>query len=267
MALRAAQAELGRQAASDERRRIAREIHDIVAHSLTVTMLHLTGARYILARDPEGAAAALVEAERPGRQSLADVWRTVGLLEAEGDPRVRSLTPTPLPGAEDIATLVRDYAQAGLDAHYTGTGPVARVSAAAGLALYRITQEALANVVKHAAGAHVNVELRTESDVHLRVSDDGKPDLTGSGARMDAASRLGVAGMRERAVLLGGTLSAGPTSYPLFRSCSRRTGSRAYFSTITTLGTPQDAMLQEVRVESFFSADDATAQRTWINAD
>jgi hypothetical protein len=55
--------------------------------------------------------------------------------------------------------------------------------------------------------------------------------------------------------------------YPLFRSCSRRTGSRAYFSTITIVGTPQDAMLQEVRVESFVPADDATAQRTWINAD
>jgi Histidine kinase len=107
IALRAAQAELGRQAASDERRRIAREIHDIVAHSLTVTMLHLTGARFILARDPDGAAAALVEAERLGRQSLADVRRTVGLLEAEADPRVQSLAP--LPSAEDIATLVHDY--------------------------------------------------------------------------------------------------------------------------------------------------------------
>jgi signal transduction histidine kinase len=208
LALRAAQAELGRQAASDERRRIARDIHDIVAHSLTVTMLHLTGARYILARDPEGAAAALVEAERLGRQSLADVRRTVGLLEAEGAPRVPPLAP--LPGAEDIATLVHDYTQAGLDAQYIGSGQVARVSAAAGLALYRITQEALANVAKHASGAHVNVELRTELDVHLRVSDDGESHLAGCEARLDAASGLGVAGMRERATLLGGTLTAGP---------------------------------------------------------
>jgi signal transduction histidine kinase len=208
-ALRAAQADLARQAASDERRRIAREIHDIVAHSLTVTMLHLTGARYILARDPEGAAAALVEAERLGRQSLADVRRTIGLLEAEGEREAGSLAP--LPTAEDIPKLVDEYAQAGLDAHYDGSGQLTHLSAAAGLALYRITQEALANVAKHAPGAHVNVELRTEADIHLCVSDDGRPAVAGSRTREDAVSGLGLAGMRERAVLLGGTLTAGPS--------------------------------------------------------
>jgi signal transduction histidine kinase len=81
--LRAAQADLATQAAAEERRRIAREVHDVIAHTLAVTMLHLTGARHILRRDPERASEALAEAERLGRQSLADIRRTVGLLQTE----------------------------------------------------------------------------------------------------------------------------------------------------------------------------------------
>jgi signal transduction histidine kinase len=208
MAGRAAQTDLARQAASDERRRIAREIHDVVAHSLTVTMLHLTAARYILSRDPEGAAAALADAERLGRQSLADVRRTVGLLAGEG--AVNSATLAPLPGADDIPTLVADYARAGLDAHYTRSGEAFELPAA-GLALYRIAQEALANVAKHAPGAHVSVRLRTEADVLLQVSDDGVRDAVDQDSRStDAGSGLGLLGMRERALLLRGTLTAGP---------------------------------------------------------
>jgi signal transduction histidine kinase len=172
-------------------------------------MLHLTAARYILSRDPEGAAAALADAERLGRQSLADVRRTVGLLAAEGT--VNSPTLAPLPGADDIPTLVADYARAGLDADYTRSGEASELPPAAGLALYRIAQEALANVAKHAPGAHVSVRLRTAADVLLQVSDDGVGGAVDQESRSDdAGSGLGLLGMRERAVLLGGTLTAGP---------------------------------------------------------
>jgi signal transduction histidine kinase len=114
--LRAAQAELATQAAAAERQRIAREIHDVVAHSLAVTMLHLTGARHILQRDPQRAEQALAQAERLGRQSLTDVRRTVGLLQAPeasaaGAPPVLS----PLSTALDVKALVDEYSSAGMD--------------------------------------------------------------------------------------------------------------------------------------------------------
>src|SRR5215471_12308782 len=101
--LRAAQADLAIQAAAAERQRIAREIHDVVAHSLAVTMLHLTGARHILQRDPRRAEQALAQAERLGRQSLADVRRTVGLLQTpEASTTGAPPVLTPLPTASDV---------------------------------------------------------------------------------------------------------------------------------------------------------------------
>jgi len=141
--LRAAQSELASQAAAEERRRIAREVHDLIAHSLTVTMLHLTGARLTLQNDgdTEEAIAGLAEAERLGRQSLADIRRTVGLLgSANGD------TPTapPLPGALEVDSLVQGYAAAGLAVTLQAYGEARDVSPATGLALYRIVQESLA---------------------------------------------------------------------------------------------------------------------------
>ena len=100
--LKAAQAGLAERAAADERQRIAREIHDVVAHSLAVTMLHLTGARLALHRDPKEAEAALLEAERLGRESLAEIRRTVGLLAPEGTG-----TAAPMPTAADIHSSSR----------------------------------------------------------------------------------------------------------------------------------------------------------------
>ena len=209
-ALRAAQADLARQAAAEERRRIAREVHDVIAHSLTITMLHLTGARHVLQRDPQRAAEALAQAEQLGRQSLADVRRTVGLL-ADGDGREDDRAPAtaPLPGAEEIAELVAGYARAGLDAHLTVAGDPAALPPAAGLGLYRIAQEALANAVKHAPGARVEVALSIgPREATLRICDSG-PDDGAPRSPAPGGSGLGLAGMRERAALLGGTLTAG----------------------------------------------------------
>jgi signal transduction histidine kinase len=205
--LRAAQAELAREAAAEERRRIAREIHDVAAHTLAVTMLHLTGVRLLLQRrggDPD-AIGALAEAERLGRQGLDDVRRTVGLL-GDGGTAAR---PAPLPGGDALERLVAEYRAAGLDVRLDLKGNPAQVPAATGLALYRILEEALANVVKHAPGAGADVALTIGSAVRLCVRNSGVRD-GGPAVSVGSGSGLGLVGMRERVAALGGTLEAGP---------------------------------------------------------
>src|SRR6266498_3027999 len=110
VALRAAQADLRARAAAEERHRVAREVHDVIAHALTITLLQITGARHVLFRDPASANAALGEAERLGRQSLADIRRTVGLLGDKQSPG----TEAPLPTLEDLPDLVEGFRHAGL---------------------------------------------------------------------------------------------------------------------------------------------------------
>jgi len=205
--LRDAQAELARQSARDERRRIAREIHDVIAHSLTVTMLHLSAARLAVRTDPGEAEEALLEAERVGRQSLADVRRTVDLLSA-GDGGGEG-TRAPLPGAADIAALVQQFAAAGLDVQLQVQGDAATVAPATGLGLYRIAQESLANVVKHAPGARVVVDLDINAQsVSLRVRNGAADGVPGEAPA--APGGFGIGGMAQRAALLGGTVEAGP---------------------------------------------------------
>ena len=202
---RQSQQKLAELAASDERRRIAREVHDVIAHSLSVTLLHVTGARRGLQqdRDVDEAADALEEAERLGRQAMADIRRTVGLLD---DAAAKT---APEPGAADIPDLVEDFARAGLDVTLQCRGADDRIPATAGLALYRIAQESLANVAKHAPAA--------ESELTLVVSGDPTPVAT-----LTVTSRLprpvgaacpegrGVRGMRQRVELLNGSITAGP---------------------------------------------------------
>ena len=199
---RKAQAELAQRAAAEERQRIAREIHDVVAHSLAVTMLHLTGARLALRRDPAEAEEALLEAERLGRQSLAEIRRTVGLLAPEGTG-----TAAPMPAAADIPQLVREFEAAGLDVDFELTGDPGALAPATGLGLYRVAQESLSNVVRHAPDTHTTMSLCVSDDVvSLRV----RNHLAGASAPPSTDGGLGVRGMRERVTLLGGELRAGP---------------------------------------------------------
>jgi signal transduction histidine kinase len=198
--LHAASAQLAEQAAGAERERIAGELHDVVAHSLAVTMLHLTGARLALATDDrDEAMAALVEAERSGRASMNDIRRSVGVL------RAGSGTDAPQPLAAELPALVEGFRGAGLPIDLDVSGPLADVSAASGLALYRIAQESLANVVKHAAGAAAAVRVGIADGVaRLRVSNPVGPDV----AAVDETAGWGVRGMRQRAEALGGTFVA-----------------------------------------------------------
>ncbi|MBF6173657.1 sensor histidine kinase [Nocardia blacklockiae] len=189
------------RAADEERRRIAREVHDVIAHSLSVTMLHLTAARHALQtdRDVDEAVDALTDAERLGRQAMSDIRRTVGLL----DQRPSSWAPEP--GLDDMDGLVADFVRAGLPVDYTLVGDTGSVSAATGLALYRISQESLANVAKHAPGAEVVLRIEiTASEVSALVTN------TTPGWTVHRGRGMGISGMRQRATLLGGSLTAGP---------------------------------------------------------
>ncbi|OJZ69305.1 two-component sensor histidine kinase [Mycobacterium paraffinicum] len=202
-----AQKMLAQHAAADERRRIAREVHDVIAHSLSITLLHLTGARRGLQqdRDIDDAVEALEQAERLGRQAMADIRRTVGLLD---NSPTKPAQTTPEPGIDDVGVLVADFQRAGLDAALRIDGPTERVSPAVGLALYRITQESLANIAKHAPDSKSTVVLRI-SAASASVSVDNRVPV--AIAAPQSAEGRGLRGMRQRVELLGGAIDAGPT--------------------------------------------------------
>lgn len=149
--------------------------------------------------DP-GVVESLAEAERLGRQSLDDIRRTVGLLQ----DATAGVAP-PLPGADDIPALVEQYRAGGLPVAYDAHGPLASIPPATGLALYRIIQESLANVVKHAPGASVHVALDSGAAIRLSV----RNSLTAHSSATNGSGH-GLGGMRERAELLGGRLQARP---------------------------------------------------------
>ena len=204
---REAQASRVAKAATDERQRIAREIHDVIAHSLSVTMLHLTAARHSLATDKDvnEAVDALEDAERVGRQAMSDIRRTVGLLEsADG-------TTSPMPSIDDIGALVDDVRAAGGSIRFDLRGDADSVTPAVGLDVYRIMQESLANAVKHAPGAEVDAVLDLSGDpVRLTVCNTV---ARGRGVTLlgpDGNGGSGLRGMRQRVELLGGSFNAGP---------------------------------------------------------
>lgn len=201
--LQAAQDLLAQQAAAEERRRVAREVHDVIAHTLAVTMLHLTGARLALAEgDTDEALRGMQDAERLGRDSLAGLRRSVGLLTTS-----ESAVAPPAPTADDLEQLVAQYRAAGADVELSCTGRTDELSPEVGLELFRVAQESLANAVRHAPGSRVRVELDTRGPLRLVIEDDGGAGGTPS----TAGTGVGVPGMRERAAQLGGTLTAGPS--------------------------------------------------------
>ncbi|CAM3674235.1 sensor histidine kinase [Smaragdicoccus niigatensis] len=192
------------EVATDERRRIAREVHDVVAHSLSVTMLHVTGARRALEvdRDVDDAVESLREAERLGRQAMSDIRKTVGLLD-----KSEGVAP-PEPGIEDVPTLMKDFERAGFPVRFELDGSTEGVSPATGLGLYRIAQESMTNVAKHAPGAVVDARVQvSEAGVALLVRNT-LPN--GSHVAPDRDGGTGLAGMRRRTQALGGEFEAGP---------------------------------------------------------
>lgn len=210
--LRSAQEALAAEAVSQERQRIAREVHDVIAHHLTVTMLHLTAARMALRRDRDDAEESLAEAERLGRQALADVRRTVGLLHDGSGAG----TSAALPGACDLEGLVVGFRAAGVDVSLECAVDLSRLGPAASLAVHRAVQEALVNAAKHAPGAPVRVALRRAGGgLVVEVVDRG-----GQRAEPADGSGVGLLGMRERVEALGGTMTAGPDGKGWRVSCT-----------------------------------------------
>jgi signal transduction histidine kinase len=195
--LRAAQAGLAERSRAEERNRIARDLHDVIAHSLTVSLLHVTSARLAVEHDPADAARALAEAERLGRQSLAEVRATMGLLRSDKADGIAA----PVPGAGQVSRLVQQVRGAGADVTLVIDGDVSEIPATTGSTVYRIAQEALTNASKHAPGSPVLVKITIQNGVELSVDSAGSPGQ-GSG--------LGVLSMRERAQAVGGTCTAGP---------------------------------------------------------
>ncbi|HEX3923241.1 MAG TPA: histidine kinase [Streptosporangiaceae bacterium] len=205
--LRQAQAGLAEQARTQERNRIARDLHDVIGHTLTVSLLHVQSARLAVQHDPADAKRALAEAERLGRACLAEVRTTVGMLREDdaGGPGTG-----PLPGAGALPALVEQFRSAGADVTLTVEGDVARLPATTGLAAYRIVQEALTNAVKHAPGSPTEVRLAVcPGDVTLTADSRVTPGPA-SGHGIGHGIGLGLVGMRERAESLGGSCEAGP---------------------------------------------------------
>lgn len=208
-----AQLQASRAAATDqavlaERRRIARDIHDLVGHSLTVVLLHITGARRAVRRDPASAEAALTSAEQVGRDSLAEIRRSVTLLRTDGSGT------HPSPDASDIAQLIEDSRGAGQRITFDAYGDLATVDGAVGLTAYRLVQESLANAAKHSPGQPVTVELgagETACNIVVENQRAARPNaLTASGGG------FGLISMRERVQAVRGTLVIGPAG-PVWR--------------------------------------------------
>jgi signal transduction histidine kinase len=198
-------------ATAAERTRIAREMHDVIAHSLAVMISLADGAAAKLRTDPRRAEAAIRNVADLGRQALADTRRLLGILRTSdtGDDLA------PQPGFAQLPDLLEQVRATGIDATLTTEGPRRELAAGAELTVYRIVQEATTNTIKHASGATrvaVTVSYGTEG-VDVTVSDDGSlaDDPGAAGRNTSNSSGHGLSGMQERASIYGGTVTAGPT--------------------------------------------------------
>lgn len=196
-------------AAAAERARIARELHDVVAHNVSVMVVQADGAAYALDSDPGRAREALATIAATGRQALTEMRVLLGVLRRPGEPAGHQLPPrlAPVPGLDQIDELVEQTRAAGLPVVLSVEGEPSQLPRGAALAAYRIIQESLTNVIKHAGpGALATVRMRYLPDaLELVISDDGM----GSVAPSDGAGH-GLTGMRERAAMYGGSLEARP---------------------------------------------------------
>lgn len=194
---------LAEQAVLDERRRIARDVHDLVGHGLAATLVQIASARHVLRRDPDAADEALEVAERVGRTSMQELRATLSLMRDGDGP-----DPAALPGAGEIAALVEAARSTGLRASLRVVGDLSHVDRAAGLTLHRIAQEALTNATRHAPGAETLLVLDASgAEARLEVLSRGTPTANGA----VRVGRFGIRGMTERAEAAGGSLTAGPS--------------------------------------------------------
>jgi signal transduction histidine kinase len=204
--LDATRRKLAEQELLDERRRIARDVHDFVGHGLAAVMLQITSARHVLRRDADAAEEALRSAEEVGRRSMQELRRTVTVLRSDDEVRMEA----PVHSASEIPALV-DHARAGgLAVELQTRGDLSRIPPNVALALYRIAQEALANAARHAPDARtmLGVEL---ANGRVALSAETVGPVAAGAASERERPRYGLIGMEERAAALGGRFAAGPT--------------------------------------------------------
>jgi signal transduction histidine kinase len=209
-----------REAVAAERERIARELHDVIGHSISVMGVQAGAVRRVLPSELESEREMLMAVERTGRDSVEEMRRLIDLLrETDGMPDAA------LPSLARVNARVQDVQRAGLDARLEVEGDLGDLPPGRSLAGYRIVQEALTNALKHSPGSHVVVGItRTGPDVEIAI--ESSPDTSGAGSPRQDGGR-GLIGMRERAALYGGTLDAGFTAEGGFRVRARLPGEGA----------------------------------------
>ncbi|MGZ6673991.1 MAG: sensor histidine kinase, partial [Solirubrobacteraceae bacterium] len=190
------------EAVAEERARIARELHDLVAHNVSVMVVQAGAERHALGPEQESTREALTSIEQAGRQALVEARRLLGMLRRKDDGSELE----PQPSVEHIDVLVEQIERAGLPVTLAVEGEQAPLPAGVDLCAYRIVQEGLTNALKHAGPAHAEVVLRYEPRaLDVEVRDDGRGPARANG---DGAGH-GLIGMRERVALYGGALEAG----------------------------------------------------------
>jgi signal transduction histidine kinase len=192
-----------RMAAAEERVRLARELHDVVGHSVSVMVVQAGAERLAIGEERPETREALLAIERTGREALAEMSRLLGLLRKEGE----GLALAPRPSLAQVDALVQTVRDAGVPVRLSVEGERSSLPPGIDVSAYRILQEALTNVLKHAGPAEASVVVRYGvREVEVEVTDDGRGAPAGNGAG------YGLAGMRERVQLHGGTLEAGRAS-------------------------------------------------------
>jgi signal transduction histidine kinase len=190
-----------RQAVAEERNRITRELHDVLAHSVSVMTVQASAVRRLLTPEQQREREALMTVEETGRQALSEMRRLLGIMRTEEE--VPALAPQP--GLGTLPALVEQVRQSGLPVELTVEGQPVKLPAGVDLSAYRIVQEALTNALKHAGPAHAWVAVRyVGDDVEIEVANDGRSQSENDGAGH------GLVGMRERVALCGGELHSGP---------------------------------------------------------
>lgn len=190
-------------AAADERARIARELHDIISHTVTLMVIQMGAARHVLRSDPDEAERQLLAGEAAGRDAVAELRRMLGLLKGAE----HTLHGSPQPGGRDLRRLLDENRLAGLPVDLRLEGAPGELPSGIGLTAYRIVQEALTNVRKHAGATGAEVTLRYGDDeLEIEVTDDGCGPVDGA----PSPTGHGLIGMRERVALYGGDMAVEP---------------------------------------------------------
>jgi signal transduction histidine kinase len=206
-ALKAEQEQRSLLAVADERSRIARELHDVVAHSISVMVVQAEGAKRMMDRDPRRAKSALEQIEGTGRAALVEMRRLLGVLRKDGDGAVR----TPQPGTQALDMLVDRAQEAGLDVRVAIEGQKKTLPAGVDVSVFRIIQEALTNSLKHAGPTRADVLLKYDEDaVEVEIVDAGLVNGHQPPTADPDNPQHGLLGMKERVSLYGGEIVTGP---------------------------------------------------------